>query len=170
MVARLPSPYRRLIVVLGSALGLVAGAVPARADMLFPQFAPNSPGHGLGYRQGQGSPIVYRSDRRNGEAAEEGEGLLAGDSSTAVQVLAMILVMPAGTEAMSSSSSQTNLSSVTKAAATTSNASNAGGGQQSSSANDPGVVTAPEPASVGLAVLGTALTGLAQLRLRRRRQ
>jgi hypothetical protein len=168
MVSRLPGPQHRLAVLLGSALALVVGVVPAHAEQLVAQISSDSARRGQGYQPGGSSRIVYRSGRPEDEMEE---AAVAGDPRAVGAVLAMILVAPAGIQPMSSSSSSTssssssNLSSVTKAASGSSKGTT---GQTSAGATDPAsAVSAPEPASLGLALLGTALTGWVRLQRRR---
>src|SRR5262249_3149374 len=84
MPARLPSPARHLFVVISSGLALTASVSPARADTLLPAFASDQ--H---HRSGHSSPILFSSGSPKDRAQEQ-------QHSTAI--LAMILVMPAGTQ------------------------------------------------------------------------
>jgi hypothetical protein len=132
--------------LLGGALWLAVAAVPAHAEMVHT---------GFGRQEGQ---------------AEKGTAATAAEPDTALQVLAMVLVAPAGTQPTSSTSSSggSNLSSVVKSPSGSGSNSNGGGSSQSGGGTtDPIPHDSPEPASLLLASLGVALTGWGQRRRRR---
>jgi hypothetical protein len=170
MVAQNPRNSRRLVVLLASALGLVAATAPARAEMLVFRFTGNALPRLKGERGGGVAPAAFRSRlQEDGTAGDDA----APPPFTTSDVLAVVLVVPAGTMPMSGAGS--NLSSVTNApggsgTTSTSSTQRTTGGQGFPATVGTGLTeSAPEPASICLALIGVGF-GIMALVLRRRRQ
>jgi hypothetical protein len=168
MITLLPKKYRCLALSLATALAAAVGAVPAHAESLSADFTPTSAQRGAGYLASAGSPVLYRASQESGATTEARDDRGDIDPRSAAQLLAVVLAVPAGTQAGSGTSGGSNLSSVVKSPGGTGGNSSSGNQNGQSNGSDPGAGTSPEPASLGLALMGSALAGL--LHWRRRRQ
>jgi hypothetical protein len=181
MVAQIPSrKSRRLLVLLGAALGLAAAAAPARAELLVFGFSGDALPR---VKDGGAVSAAALGGRRQEEAIENEQTTLT--ALTTVEVLAAVLIVPPGTMPTTSGTAS-NLSSVTKApggsgtsgTSGTGGTGGSGGGGGSGGASGglghpaslSGSLTesAPEPTSICLALSGVGF-GIVVLVLRRRR-
>jgi hypothetical protein len=158
---------RHPLAALLALLALVAPTGAARAEALVSSLVGDSrPGTVL--RVGDpSSRIGFRAGRR-GDEEEESDETADGDTAPVLQLMAVILAVPAGTTPTTMTSTTT--STVVKTSSAMSNSPGPGDG----GSNGPGdggpssSALAPEPGGLLTAVIGSALSALAVLRRRQR--
>ncbi len=155
---------RRPLALLATLFVLAAQAGATRADSLVSSLASDTR-PGAAFRVGvPNSPIAFRSGRR-GEEDEANEEATEADPDQVLQVLAVILAVPAGTTPTVASSTEGGNTVVKTSSGGQNNGGDGEGGHSGGSNN-----LAPEPGSLFTALIGSALSGLALLRRRHRRR
>jgi hypothetical protein len=164
----LPACCHRRAVFLASLFAMVVPAGAVRAEALVTGLiGEGRPGTAIRLSD-PGSPVAYRSGRRwdEDEMSSENED---ADPDQVLQLLAALLVVPAGCTPtyMNTNSSNPTSATTTPQNSTHNSSTNPPGDGGGGGGNPPGDL-APEPGGLVNALLGAGLAGLEILRRRRR--